>query len=127
NNGFGLQANYTYSNGGTDDGLEVPFNSRHTVNFTPYYENDLFSARLTYSWRDTYFRAIGLDGVATTNAPYAQLDASLGFKISKNIEFSLEGLNLLDETQYRYAGSDDRPLSFTRNGRRYFAHWRFRF
>lgn len=125
--GFGLQANYTYSDGGTDEGLEVPFNSRHTVNLTPFYENERFSARLTYSWRDKYFRAIGLDGVATTNAAYAQLDARIGLRINENIELSLEGLNLLDETQYRYAGTEDRPLAILRNGRRYFANARFKF
>lgn len=125
--GFGLQANYTYSDGGTSEGLEVPFNSKHTVNLTPFYENDRFSARLTYSWRDKYFRAIGLDGVVTTNDGYSQLDAGIGYRINENVELTLEGLNLLDETQFRYAGTEDRPLSIVRNGRRYFVNARFRF
>lgn len=125
--GFGLQANYTYSDGGTSDGLEVPFNSKNTVNLIPFYEKGRFSARVAYGWRDTYFRAIGLDGVATTNDAYAQVDASIGFKLNEHVEFTLEGLNLLDETQYRYAGSEDKPLGFYRNGRRYFANVRFKF
>lgn len=125
--GFGLQTNYTYSDGGTSDGLEVPFNSKHTFNLIPFYEKGRFSARVAYGWRDTYFRAIGLDGVATTNDAYAQVDASVGFKLNEHVEFTLEGLNLLDETQYRYAGSENKPLGFYRNGRRYFANVRFKF
>lgn len=125
--GFGVQANYTWSDGGTSDGMEVPFNSRNTVTLTPFYENDRFTARLTYSWRDKYLRAIGLGGVATTNASYTQLDASIGYRVNDHLEFTLEGLNLLDETQRRYAGVESRPLGFMRNGRRYFVNARFRF
>lgn len=125
--GFGLMTNYTYSDGGTSEGLEVPFNSKNVFNITPFYENDRFSARLTYSWRDKYFRAIGVDGVVTTNDEYTQVDASLGFKVNEYLELTLEGLNLLDETQYRYAGTEDRPLGIWRNGRRYFLNARVKF
>jgi iron complex outermembrane receptor protein len=125
--GFGVQANYTYSEGGTSEGLEVPFNSKNTFNVTPFYENDRFSARVTYSWRDKYLRAIGLNGIATTNDAYTQVDASLGFKVNEYLELTLEGLNLLDETQYRYAGTEDRPLGVYRNGRRYFLNARVKF
>jgi iron complex outermembrane receptor protein len=122
-----VQANYTYSEGGTSEGLEVPFNSKNTFNVTPFYENDRFSARVTYSWRDKYLRAIGLNGIATTNDAYTQVDASLGFKVNEYLELTLEGLNLLDETQYRYAGTEDRPLGVYRNGRRYFLNARVKF
>ncbi len=126
-NGFGLMTNYTYSSGDTDEGLEIPFNSEHSFNVTPYYENERFSARVTYSWRDKYFRQIGRNGVAVTNDEYAQLDAVLGYKITDRIELTFEGLNLLDETQYQYAGQEDRPLSIYKNGRRYFVGVRFAF
>lgn len=126
-NGFGIQTNYTYSDGDTDEGLEIPFNSKHAFNVTPYFETDRFSARVTYSWRDKYFRQIGRNGVAVTNDEYAQLDAQIGWKLTENVELTLEGLNLLDETQYQYAGQEDRPLAIYKNGRRYFAGVRFAF
>ncbi|WP_242107982.1 TonB-dependent receptor [Luteimonas aquatica] len=125
--GFGIMSNYTYSEGGTSGGLEVPFNSKNTFNITPFYENDRFSARLTYSWRDKYFRAIGVDGAVTTNDDYAQVDTNLTYRVNEYLELSLQGLNLLDETQYRYAGKEDRPLGLYRNGRRYFINARVKF
>jgi iron complex outermembrane receptor protein len=122
---FGVQANYTYADGSTDEGLEIPFSSKHTVNLTPYYDDGRLSARLTYGWRSKYFREIGRNGVAVTNDEYTQLDAAVGFRITDSIEITAQGLNLLDETQYAYAGDESRPLSFYKNGRRYFAGVRF--
>jgi iron complex outermembrane receptor protein len=126
-NGFGILANYTYADGSTREGLEIPFNSKNAINITPYYENERFSARLTYAWRDKYFREIGRNGVAVTNDDYTQLDAQIGFRITDNLEITAQGLNLLDETQYQYAGNEDRPLAIYKNGRRYFLGLRFQF
>jgi iron complex outermembrane recepter protein len=122
---FGVQANYTYADGSTDEGLEIPFSSKHTVNLTPYYDDGRLSARLTYGWRSKYFREIGRNGVAVTNDEYTQLDAAIGFRVTDNFEITAQGLNLLDETQYAYAGDESRPLSIYKNGRRYFAGVRF--
>lgn len=122
---FGLQANYTYADGGTDEGLEIPFSSKHTINLTPYYDNGTLNARLTYGWRSKYFREIGRNGVAVTNDEYAQLDASFGFRLTDNIELTAQVLNMLDETHYEYGGEENRPLALYKNGRRYFAGVRF--
>jgi iron complex outermembrane recepter protein len=122
---FGIQANYTYADGSTDEGLEVPFSSEHTVNLTPYYDDGRLSTRVTYGWRSKYFREIGRNGVAVTNDAYAQLDAAVGFRVTEAIELTLQALNILDETHYEYAGEKDRPLAIYKNGRRYFAGVRF--
>lgn len=118
---FGVQANYTYADGGTDDGLEIPFSSKHTVNLTPYYDNGKVNARVTYGWRSKYFREIGRNGVAVTNDAYTQLDAAFGWRLTDNIELTAQVQNLLDETQYQYAGDENLPLAIYKNGRRYFA------
>ena len=39
--GFGLQANYTYSDATLDSGDPFPGNSKNTYNFTGFFENDL--------------------------------------------------------------------------------------
>jgi iron complex outermembrane receptor protein len=122
---FGVQANYTFADGGTDEGLEIPFSSKHTVNLTPYYDDGRVNARLTYGWRSKYFREIGRNGQAVTNDEYTQLDASFGFRLTNNIELTAQVLNVLDETQYEYAGDENRPLAIYKNGRRYFAGVRF--
>jgi iron complex outermembrane receptor protein len=122
---FGLQSNYTFADGGTDEGLEIPFSSKHTINLTPYYDNGTVNARLTYGWRSKYFREIGRNGVAVTNDEYAQLDASVGWRLTDNIELTAQVLNMLDETHYEYGGEENRPLAIYKNGRRYFAGVRF--
>lgn len=122
---FGVQANYTYADGGTDEGLEIPFSSKHTLNLTPYYDDGRLNARLTYGWRSKYFREIGRNGVAVTNDDYTQLDASIGWRLTGQLELTAQVLNMLDETQYEYAGDESRPLAIYKNGRRYFAGVRF--
>ncbi|MBM0107274.1 TonB-dependent receptor [Steroidobacter sp. S1-65] len=122
---FGLQANYTYADGSTDEGLQLPFSSKHTINLTPYYDNGTINARLTYGWRSKYFREIGRNGVAVTTDEYAQLDGSFGWRVTDNIELTAQVLNMLDETHYEYAGEESRLLNLYKNGRRYFAGVRF--
>ncbi|MBL8268931.1 TonB-dependent receptor [Steroidobacter sp.] len=122
---FGLQANYTYADGSTDEGLQIPFSSKHTINLTPYYDNGTINARLTYGWRSKYFREIGRNGQAVTNDEYAQLDASFGWRVTEHIELTAQVLNMLDETHYEYAGEESRLLNLYKNGRRYFAGVRF--
>jgi iron complex outermembrane receptor protein len=122
---FGLQANYTYADGSTDEGLQIPFSSKHTINLTPYYDNGTINARLTYGWRSKYFREIGRNGVAVTTDEYAQLDAAFGWRLTDNIELTAQILNMLDETHYEYAGEESHLLNLYKNGRRYFAGVRF--
>lgn len=122
---FGLQANYTYADGSTDEGLQLPFSSKHTINLTPYYDNGTINARLTYGWRSKYFREIGRNGVAVTTDEYAQLDAAFGWRLTDHIELTAQVLNMLDETHYEYAGEESHLLNLYKNGRRYFAGVRF--
>ena len=122
---FGVQANYTFADGGTDEGLEIPFSSKHTINLTPYYDDGRLNARLTYGWRSKYFRQIGRNGQAVTNDEYTQVDASFGWRLTDRMELTAQVLNVLDETHYEYAGEENRPLAIYKNGRRYFAGVRF--
>ncbi|HEY5755942.1 MAG TPA: TonB-dependent receptor [Steroidobacter sp.] len=122
---FGLQTNYTYADGTTDEGLQIPFSSKHTINLTPYYDNGTINARLTYGWRSKYFREIGRNGVAVTTDDYAQLDAAFGWRVTDHIELTAQILNMLDETHYEYAGEESHLLNLYKNGRRYFAGVRF--
>src|SRR5690606_18073862 len=49
--GFGVLANYTYSDAEADSGDPIPSNSEHTVNLTAFYENPRISARVSYNYR----------------------------------------------------------------------------
>ena len=53
--GFGVIANYTYSDADSAGGDPIPGNSKDTANLSAYFENQRFSARLSYNYRSAYF------------------------------------------------------------------------
>lgn len=125
-NGFGIQANYTYTDSSTEDNLDIPFSSKHVYNITPYYENDDFSARVTYGYRSKYFRATGREGTAITNDPYKTLDAAVAYHVTDQISVTAQAQNLLNELQYHYNNGDrNQPVNAYKNGRKFFLGVRF--
>lgn len=52
--GFGLRANYTYSNASTSTGQPMPYNALQSYNVSPYYERGPLTVSLAYSWRSGY-------------------------------------------------------------------------
>ncbi len=124
--GFGVVANYTYSEASTDGDFSLPYNSRNAYNLSPYYEQGKWSARINLGWRSEYFTQIGrLNGQQMTDA-FTQLDASIGYQINDRLRISLEGSNLLDETYYSYIGSKDHPYYIYKNGRAYMLSLNFK-
>ena len=92
--GFGVLANYTYQKdkGFTQtnviDGspLTFPGLSRNSYNASLYYENERFSARASYNWRDQWLiTASGRGSLPEFNREYGQLDASLGFNVTEDV------------------------------------------
>lgn len=130
--GFGIQANYAYQDSSTSTTLDtteilnLPYLSKHTVNIIPYFEKGPFQARLSYSYRSSYFRTIGRLGSQEMVAPYNQLDASAAFKLTDNVTISVQAQNLLDETYLQYSGTPDRPSAFYKNGRTFVGSLSFR-
>jgi iron complex outermembrane receptor protein len=130
--GFGIQANYAYQDSSTSttlnttEILNLPYLSKHTVNIIPYFEKGPFQARLSYSYRSSYFRTIGRLGSQEMVAPYNQLDASASLKLTDNVTISVQAQNLLDETYLQYSGTRDRPSAFYKNGRTFVGSLSFR-
>lgn len=100
-NGFGALANYAYVDAKGPGGVDLPFASKHQVNISPFFENQDFTARLTYSWRSDYAN-FGYFGVGVYNRAYTELDASFGYSLTKNVKLTIDALNLLDEEDYTY-------------------------
>ncbi len=79
--GFGVQANYTYSDASLDSGNPFPGNSKDTYNLVAYFENPLISARLAYTFRSHFFlsfdRTSNLDEAALKS-----LDASFAWNVT---------------------------------------------
>lgn len=124
--GFGLVANYTYSDGESDTGAPLPYNSKTQYNVSPFFENDDWSARITYSHRSKYFTNVDRGDNLWTRA-YDSVDASVAYKINDSFSIGLEAMNLLDEAYQSYATTERLTRGVYRSGRRYMASLRFQF
>lgn len=135
--GFGTQLNYTYANGSetgkapasacaTTGDCHMVGTSKNAYNIGAFYENDLFSARVTYSYRSAYLNgldrksAIYQDGVGTVSA-------SLGYNVTKNFQITFEGKDLNNPLLKSYATTPDQPRAFYKNGAQYYAGVRANF
>ncbi|TWB29211.1 iron complex outermembrane receptor protein [Nitrospirillum viridazoti] len=114
--GFGVQTNYTYAIADTASGLNMPYLSRHTVNFIPYYEQGPLQARVSLGWRSSYFTSIGRLNSNNMTDSYMQLDFSATYSITENLQATVNATNLLDELYYSYSGTKAAPIGYYRNG-----------
>ncbi|MEW9571697.1 TonB-dependent receptor [Rhodanobacter sp. Si-c] len=126
--GFGLRANYTYSNAKTSDGGALPYNSKNSYNIAPYFEMGPYTASIAYNWRSSYLAGGYVAGAAPTNtASFKELDASAGYQISKNFSLSLNMLNLLNSKYYQYLGSKNQIAQEYVTGRQFELEAHFKF
>jgi len=119
--GFGVQANYTYSDAEADSpGQFIPGNSKHSGNVVGFFENTRVAARLAYSYRSEFL--VQFDRTTRLfQDELASLDASLSFKVFRGLSLTLDGVNLTDEEIRQFANDSFRPRSVYHNGRYYFA------
>lgn len=157
---FGVQANYTYSNGHSTGGTLLynpdgtPGNnvagnrplfgtSRNTANFSAYYEDSRWNARINYTYRSSFYDGMevvqgGTLGNTPPLLPYYQsgtgyLSFSAGYKLNDHVSFSFDAMNLNNPTLRYYikgsqAGLDfgDVPEAFYTNGRQYYFNVNFK-
>lgn len=148
-NGLGFIVNYTYSDSETEEdsltesNLQLPGVSEHAYNVIGFYEKDGLQARIAYSWRDEYLSPdntfIAIPGLTDTfgegnDRPlanyyddYGQLDASISYDVTENLTLSVEGINLTEEGQDRYAEYENLFRSYTSGEARYVVGLGFRF
>jgi len=91
---------------------------------TLYYEDDKFSGRVSIATRSGYLTTpVGRDGNAMegTNGT-TNVDASFGYQFNDNLKFTFEALNLTEEVDSQWVGSeDDKRLSYYHTtGRQYY-------
>ena len=100
-NGFGTLVNYTYTDTETDADTfqsdQNPFlsdSSKHSYNLTGFYENETFSARLSYNYRSEYMlREEGAYGNRLHDG-FGSLDFSGVYHFNDNIDFKLDVVNI---------------------------------
>ncbi|MGB1292031.1 MAG: TonB-dependent receptor [Pseudoalteromonas sp.] len=133
--GFGLSANYTYTDANNDAERDVmkPGSglvmgaSENMFNASAFYEEDLFSVRAMYNYRTSWYKGLHSSGAELWNDDYGQLDFSANVNITENISVVFEGINLTDEKVVEYNTSKDRVLSIYQNGRRFVLGANFKF
>ncbi len=143
--GFGVAANYTYSDSQTDSVTSfskkstIPGVSKNAFTGTLYYERYGFSARGSYSWRDT---AVNDSAVGSTfpfpdqngvnhvyqvySAPYGQLDAQIGYDFNPHVGLVFSVQNITNEAQHTYLQWRNNPFSYDQSGRRFFFGIKFK-
>lgn len=131
--GFGMSLNVTIVSGdtkvpGRPDKLPLVQQSKRIGNAQVYYEKYSFSARVVYNYRSPVLEFVGAD---RRNDIYVDKNSTIGAKISyeiiKNLQVFVEGNNLTDEADYRYAATTNRLVETERFGRSYRAglQWSF--
>ncbi|MBL8642487.1 MAG: TonB-dependent receptor, partial [Rhodospirillaceae bacterium] len=96
--------------------------SRKAYNATFYYEDDVWSARVSAAYRSKFNTRIpgqeagtNIDG---TNSTF-NVDASIQYSWNDNLKFTLEGVNLTDEYQDQFNDSSNRLSFYHHTGREF--------
>jgi len=144
--GFGVAANYTRSQSHSQQNVTfastntIPGVSKDALTVTGYYERAGFSARLSYSWRDSAindspvgatFPITNQNGVSQVyqiySAPYGQLDGQIGYDINRWVGVIFSVQNITGSALHTYLQWPNEPFTYDSWGRRYFAGVKFKF
>jgi iron complex outermembrane receptor protein len=126
--GFGMRANYTYSDASTASGGWLPYNSKNSYNIGPYFEKGPYSASVSYNYRDAYLAGGYVAGAPATYVDgFKELDGSAGYQFNKNFGVTLNMLNLLNEKYYAYLGSKTQISEEYVTGRQFMLEAHFKF
>jgi TonB-dependent receptor len=123
--GFGLTANVTLnrSKATTPDGSKVslPGTSDLVFNVGGYYEKYGASLRVNYQRRSAWLDTLGAaaDGGNQYWAADDELDASLRYAVTPNVEVYVDASNLLNQPGRRYVRESAYTIEWERFGRRY--------
>lgn len=143
---FGTQLNYTYVESKiqyvTGSGIlaqkaNLTGLSRNSWNATLFYEGDKWSSRVSATNRDDYLIQVpgtergfdsagqGVHGQSGTTF----IDASIHYKISEQLDISLEGANLSNQAQQSWVAnpSVSLPLEYSETGRQFTLGLRYKF
>ncbi|MEP9359160.1 TonB-dependent receptor [Sphingomonas sp. KR3-1] len=118
--GFGILANYTYSDGHGENDADLPYNSRHQASLSPFFESGPVALRATYTWRSKYFTGIDR-GDQMYVRDSANVDVSATWNFTKEVGLTLSGMNLTDSQYYAYANTQQLPRGVYKNGRKLLA------
>lgn len=116
--GLGFQGNFTYIASTTPSsiqGYDIPLTnlSRDSYNAILMYEKGPVSVRFAYNWRDKFVTGVssfvGVGLLPQFVKAYGDLDASLNYDVTKQLEVTIQGVNLTNVARFQYWGSPNVP------------------
>lgn len=125
--GFGVLANYTFtdtstsqvSTNGQKTDAEIPGTAKHQYNLSVYFENDDFSVRASYNWKDD--RANGIhQGYNLYTKDYGQLDVNAAYSLTEQLSLTASVVNLTEEVEEGYWKQNNRFTYNQYSGRRFY-------
>lgn len=125
--GFGVLANYTFtdtstsqvSTNGQKTDAEIPGTAKHQYNLSVYFENDDFSVRASYNWKDD--RANGIhQGYNLYTKDYGQLDINAAYSLTEQLSLTASVVNLTEEVEEGYWKQSNRFTYNQYSGRRFY-------
>lgn len=118
----GVRLNYTLVKNSEPEVLRG--SSENTYNILAYYSDEIFNAKISYTYRDEYLR--DLPAETSTNvtpailvAARGNLSASVKMKVTDNLSVSLKGTNLTQEADSRFFEQIGWSNQFIDYGRRF--------
>ncbi|MFW8589284.1 TonB-dependent receptor [Glaciecola sp. 2405UD65-10] len=129
---LGIITNYTYADGealyrnvgnsGVDEYKSFPGLSEHSGNFTLYYEQDSWGARVSAAYRSDYISNVSSNSDEDERGFHATtyVDFSAFYNVSEQIKVTIEGTNLTDIREEQYSDTADRLYNSTKNGRTFY-------
>ena len=130
--GFGYSLNYTT----VDGDIEYDIGGNPTIdqfaleglsdsaNLALMYENDLFSGRLTYNWRDDFLNQAQRGASGGNRMPefideYEQIDLSLSYLATDNLSITLDVINLTEEEIIHFGRTKSQLFFYAETDARY--------
>jgi len=116
---MGFDVNYTYIDSSllqlTRTGYPVGLQdfSENSYNAEIYYEDDKFTARLAYKYRDDYYDNLTQANAAQMKKPYGQLDGKVTYKFNKTWDMSLSVTDLSNDHKISYQEIEERVTDIT--------------
>jgi TonB-dependent receptor len=144
--GAGFAANYTRTQSSSEQitafstNAPIPGVAKNALSVTGYYERAGFSARLSYTWRDSTvndslggstFSFPDQNGVTKVYqifaAPYGQLDGQIGYDFNAHLGVVFSVQNISNASLHTYLQWPNEPFTYDNSGRRYFLGVKFKF
>lgn len=141
--GFGFGGNLTYISSQDEDGVPLLGTSRWTYNMRGFYESNKFTATIAWNYRTAY----GFDFVGEGKSQHGRdpsgniilfngqhifgssgtLSASVGYKYSDSLSFSVNAVNILNPVRHTYYNTTNAPGNFDQTGRTFFFQSQMKF